>query len=85
MSTRAPSKSLLRFYDTSGIYTDTAAEIDIEKGLPRIRESWIDARGDTEIYEGRHVKPEDNGNIGADKLVPEFPVRQSATPRQRRC
>ena len=65
----------LTVYDTSGIYTDTAAEIDIEKGLPRIRESWIDARGDTEIYEGRHVKPEDNGNIGADKLVPEFPIR----------
>ena len=65
----------LTVYDTSGIYTDTAAEIDIEKGLPRIRESWIDARDDTEIYEGRHVKPEDNGNIGADKLVPEFPIR----------
>ncbi len=65
----------LTVYDTSGIYTDPAAEIDIEKGLPRIREGWIDARGDTKIYEGRHVKPEDNGNIGADKLVPEFPIR----------
>ncbi len=64
----------LTVYDTSGIYTDPAAEIDIDAGLPRIRERWIDARGDTESYTGRDTKPEDNGNIGEDKLVPEFPV-----------
>jgi phosphomethylpyrimidine synthase len=28
-------------YDTSGPYSDPAAEIDIELGLPRLRESWI--------------------------------------------
>ncbi len=65
----------LTVYDTSGIYTDPDAHIDIEAGLPRIREEWIDARGDTEFYQGRDVKPEDNGNIGDDKLVPEFPIR----------
>ncbi len=65
----------LTVYDTSGIYTDPKGEIDIEAGLPRIRESWIDARGDTEAYGGRDVKPEDNGNVGDDKLVPEFPAR----------
>ena len=65
----------LTVYDTSGIYTDPAAEIDIDAGLPRIRERWIDARGDTELYEGRDVKPEDNGNVGDDKLVPQFAVR----------
>ena len=64
----------LTVYDTSGIYTDPAAEIDIESGLPRIREGWITARGDTETYPGRDVKPEDNGNIGDDKLVPQFPI-----------
>lgn len=35
-------------YDTSGSYTDTNAEIDIKKGLPRLRESWILGRGDVE-------------------------------------
>ncbi len=36
-------------YDTSGPYTDPAARIDLARGLPRIREPWIEARGDTEI------------------------------------
>ncbi|WP_298301075.1 phosphomethylpyrimidine synthase ThiC [Hydrotalea sp.] len=36
-------------YDTSGPYTDPAIEIDIRKGLPRIREPWITERGDVEI------------------------------------
>ncbi|MEX0615055.1 MAG: phosphomethylpyrimidine synthase ThiC, partial [Methylophaga sp.] len=35
-------------YDTSGIYTDPLAKIDIEKGLPAIRSAWIEGRGDTE-------------------------------------
>ena len=33
-------------YDTSGPYTDPAADIDIHKGLPRLRTAWIDERGD---------------------------------------
>jgi len=60
-------------YDPSGPYTDPDAVIDIEKGLPRTREAWIVARGDVEYVEGREVKPEDNGNVGADKLTPQFP------------
>jgi len=28
-------------YDTSGPYTDPSAEIDVQKGLPRLREGWI--------------------------------------------
>lgn len=35
-------------YDTSGIYTDPLAKIDIEQGLPAIRAAWIEERGDTE-------------------------------------
>lgn len=65
----------LTVYDTSGIYTDPKAEIDIEAGLPRIREGWIVARGDTETYQGRDIKPEDNGKVDGDKLVPEFPTK----------
>jgi len=35
-------------YDTSGPYTDPEQEIDVRKGLPRLRESWIMERGDVE-------------------------------------
>lgn len=51
----------IRVYDTSGPYTDENAHIDVTKGLKRLRAAWIKERGDTESYEGRHVKPEDNG------------------------
>lgn len=39
-------------YDTSGPYTDENFEINIEKGLPRIREQWILDRNDVEILDG---------------------------------
>lgn len=51
----------LPVYDTSGPYTDPNVSIDIRQGLPKLREQWIEARGDTERYLGRQVKPEDNG------------------------
>ncbi|KND21745.1 thiamine biosynthesis protein ThiC [Enhydrobacter aerosaccus] len=35
-------------YDTSGVYTDPNVEIDLTKGLPKLRQVWIEARGDTE-------------------------------------
>lgn len=35
-------------YDTSGPYTDPNIEIDINKGLPRIRQEWVISRQDTE-------------------------------------
>ncbi|AOA59552.1 phosphomethylpyrimidine synthase ThiC [Acinetobacter larvae] len=35
-------------YDTSGVYTDPAQDIDLNKGLPHIRETWIAERDDSE-------------------------------------
>ncbi len=35
-------------YDTSGPYTDPNVQIDVRKGLPRLREQWIMERGDIE-------------------------------------
>jgi phosphomethylpyrimidine synthase len=35
-------------YDTSGPYTDPGYEIDLQKGLPRLREPWIRDRNDVE-------------------------------------
>ena len=66
----------LRIYDSSGPYTDAAAQIDIAAGLPPLRRAWIEARGDVERYQGREVKPEDNGvsNVPGGKAdVAEFP------------
>ncbi|WP_276517880.1 phosphomethylpyrimidine synthase ThiC [Caldalkalibacillus thermarum] len=51
----------LRVYDTSGPYTDPEQQVDFRKGLPPLRRKWILERGDVEEYEGRKVKPEDNG------------------------
>ena len=51
----------VRVYDTSGPYTDTNYSVDITKGLPPLRSTWIHERGDVEEYEGREVKAEDNG------------------------
>ena len=51
----------IRVYDTSGPYTDPAYQVDITKGLPALRNAWIQERGDVEAYEGRSIKPEDNG------------------------
>jgi phosphomethylpyrimidine synthase len=65
-------------YDPSGPYTDPAAVIDIEKGLPRTREPWVVSRGDVEIVETpREVKPEDNGFAKGEHLAPQF-----TTPRR---
>ncbi|HVD97619.1 MAG TPA: phosphomethylpyrimidine synthase ThiC [Cytophagaceae bacterium] len=35
-------------YDTSGPYTDPNIEIDVKKGLPKLRQQWILDRGDVE-------------------------------------
>jgi len=64
-------------YDSSGPYTDPEATIAIDRGLPRLREGWIAARGDTETYDGRHVQPADNGFVEGARLTPEFPVRNA--------
>lgn len=51
----------VRVYDTSGPYTDPDYSVDITKGLPALRSTWIQERGDVEEYNGREIKPEDNG------------------------
>ena len=65
----------VRVYDTSGPYTDPAVDIDIDRGLERLRTSWIEERGDVETYDGRSVTPADNGFADGDRLVPEFPAK----------
>ncbi|MCB1783779.1 MAG: phosphomethylpyrimidine synthase ThiC, partial [Alphaproteobacteria bacterium] len=65
-------------YDTSGPYTDEAADLDIMRGLPKTREPWVLARGDVEYIEGRKVQPIDNGKKRANEKHEPFP----ATPER---
>lgn len=63
----------LPVYDTTGPYTDPNAAIDVEKGLPRARIAWVKERGGVEEYEGRPIKPVDNGNVTGKHLARNFP------------
>jgi phosphomethylpyrimidine synthase len=64
----------LPVYDTSGPYSDPEVKIDVSSGLEPVRAAWIQGRGGVEAYEGRAVKPEDNGHAG-ERLAREFPQR----------
>ncbi len=77
LSPNSDTKNFL-VYDTSGIYTDQNQinNINLNHGLPKLRKSWILERGDVESYQGRHVRPEDNGQIKDNqKKVPEFDLK----------
>ena len=67
-------------YDPSGPYTDPAVEIDVEKGLSPLRRQWVleRAREDDSVeeYDGREVKPEDNGGASGKHLARQFSVRR---------
>lgn len=36
-------------YDTSGVYTDPDVQIDLNQGLPSVRQTWIEERDDTDV------------------------------------
>ncbi|MET4675185.1 MULTISPECIES: phosphomethylpyrimidine synthase ThiC [unclassified Luteibacter] len=68
-----PREAPLNLYDASGPYTDAEAGIDLARGLPPVREAWLAAR-DLVRIDGRDVRPEDNGNLSADAVVPACPA-----------
>ena len=53
----------VRVYDTSGPWGDADFRGDVEQGLPGLRRDWILSRGDVAEYDGRGVRPEDNGYL----------------------
>jgi phosphomethylpyrimidine synthase len=57
-------------YDTSGPVTDPAFELKLETGLPRLREAWIEERGDTETVPARGYRPGDDGRGQDDIRIP---------------
>ena len=70
-----PNEAPVRVYDPSGPYTESNAIIDVAAGLPSVREAWIEARG-LAVTEPRAIKPEDNGNVSADRLAPLCPAER---------
>lgn len=75
----------VRVYDTSGPYTDPNYEVDLKKGLPKLRRKWILERGDVEEYQGRSVKPEDNGYRSEDEANRKIEVFPNANNRPLRA
>ena len=53
----------LRVYDTRGPWADPQQSCDVRQGLPPLRLQWIRDRADSIEYEGREVRPEDNGYL----------------------
>jgi phosphomethylpyrimidine synthase len=43
-------------YDCSGPYTDPEAKIDLSRGLPALRQPWIEERGDTELLPAHSIR-----------------------------
>ncbi|EKA4523257.1 phosphomethylpyrimidine synthase ThiC [Vibrio cholerae] len=68
-------------YDTSGVYTDPSHDIDLYKGLPKIREEWIEERGDT------HILPSMSSHFARERLADETldELRYGHLPRIRRA
>ena len=67
-------------YDTSGVYTEPGAQIDVRSGLAPLRGRWIQGRGDTDEVEGRRVQPADNGR--SENRPDAIPPSLSRSPRR---
>ena len=75
LSEKSSNKSFV-VYDTSGIYTDNQKldQINLNQGLPKIRQQWVLEREDVAYYQGRQIKPEDNG-LKNKHQVPQFDLQ----------
>ncbi len=92
---QAESNEPVRVYDASGPWGDENFLGHVEQGLPLHRREWISARGDVAEYDGRKVKPQDNGYLtgklaeyasSAEKnRLAEFPGLEGRRPRPLRA
>jgi phosphomethylpyrimidine synthase len=71
-----PNEAPVRVYDPSGPYTESQIAIDLAAGLKPVREAWIEARNFA-VTQPRPIKPEDNGNVSADRLAPLCPAERT--------
>ena len=72
----------VRVYDTSGPWADPAFNGDVERGLPALRRAWILKRGDVAEYQGRNVRPEDNGYLSVSHAQLASERRGGLSPLQ---
>ena len=73
----------IHVYDTSGPYTDVNADVDVHKGITStVRAKWIIDRDDSEMYEGRDTKPEDNGIDDETKAFQFYNPHLQRQPRR---
>jgi len=71
-------------HDTSGPYTDPAAQIDVRLGLPAMRSSWVGDRADTEAYAGRSRVALDDGGTEDSERIARLRAEAAALQRQPR-
>ena len=75
--------SHIHVYDTSGPYTDVNANVDVHKGITsQVRAKWILDRNDSEVYQGRDTKPEDNGIDDETKAFQFYNPHLQREPRR---
>ena len=67
-------------YDTSGVYTDPNVTIDINSGLPRVREEWIAKREDLEQLDG--ITSDYGRQREADKSLDSIRFAKRHAPRR---
>lgn len=67
-------------YDTSGAFGDKDISVDLQKGLPRLRESWIEKRNDTEQLS--EISSEYGRKRLADKSLDSLRFEHIALPRR---
>src|SRR5213080_3974462 len=91
----APTKSIsgeievnepVRVYDTSGPWGNPDFHGDVTRGLPALRTKWIRARRDVEEYEGRLVRPIDDGYLSiaqAEHVAKRNGTSKSQAPSSR--
>jgi phosphomethylpyrimidine synthase len=80
MSGAIEENAPVRVYDTSGPWGDPEFDGDVERGLPALRAEWIRRRGDVAEYDGREVKPQDNGYLSASHAQQASEKRGGLSP-----
>jgi phosphomethylpyrimidine synthase len=66
----------VRVYDASGPYTEQLFAPDLGAGLQSAR-PWLGKRAGLETYSGRDIRPEDNGGVTGEHLVPPCPANRA--------
>ena len=67
-------------YDTSGVYTDPEVSVDINAGLPRLREEWLERREDLEQLS--HITSDYGRMREADKSLDPIRFAHRYAPRR---